>query len=726
MNMMLRNVIRSVAVMMTLALLAGCGSSGSMSSYEMARKQQLEEVQAGPFDSGRMWTFEDAPKQYLQETYDFNPGQEWFDNVRMSALRFATWCSASFVSADGLVMTNHHCSRSPLVDVQQEGEQLLDNGFFAETLEDERKVPDLFVEQLVDIRDVTADVQSAMDAVEDPSARLEARDKRIDEIRAAAEEETGNRAQVVTLYNGGKYSLYIYKRFDDVRLVLAPEIQVAHFGGEWDNFTYPRYGLDVTFFRVYDEDGKPYKPDHFFNWSTSGAAEGEAVFVVGNPGSTNRLSTTEQLEYYRDVQYPFVSNLLNSRMEVLLRYTEMHPEKKEEMRTDMLSIANGQKAYMGRLDGLRNDILMQRRRDFDRQFRTEVMKRSELAEKYGHVWDEIAETRMATRAIAPELYGFRSSGLGVSVYFAKAAQLAALAAELEKPEDERAENYRGSKLELMKNSIATALNADDDLERLTLEKQLEAMVRLLGSEDPVVQTLLQGRTPAQAAAALVSSSNLDDSLAVAALVTGAPNSIALSRDPFIVAARMALPRYRDAVAVARETSAQDQVNRALLGRALFDVYGTSIPPDATFTLRFADGVVKGYEYNGTKAPAHTTFYGMYDRHYSFPGEEAWELPARWKNPPPEFDMSTPLDFASTNDIIGGNSGSPMINRQGEVVGLIFDGNIESLPGDVIFAEDMGNRTVSVHSAGILEAVRHIFKAERVARELERGRLPSIR
>jgi hypothetical protein len=723
--MMLRNVIRSVAIVMTFALLAGCGSSGDLSSYEMAKKQELEQVKAGPFDSGRMWTFEDAPKQYLQETYDFNPGQEWFDDVRMSALRFATWCSASFVSADGLVMTNHHCSRGPLVELQKEGEQLLDNGFFAETLEDERKAEGLFVEQLVEIRDVTAEVQSAMDAVEDDAARLDARDKKIGEVQSAAEESSGYRAQVVTLYNGGKYSLYLYKRYDDVRLVLAPEIQVAHFGGEWDNFTYPRYGLDVTFWRIYDEDGKPYKPDHFYNWSKAGAALGEPVFVVGNPGSTSRLSTTEQLEYYRDVQYPYISNLLNNRMEVLLRYTEMHPEKKEEMRTDILSIANGQKAYMGRLDGLRNDVLVQRRRDFDRQFKAEVLKRPELAKKYGHVWDEIAETRVKTRAVAPELYGFRSNGLGVSAYVGKAAQLANLAAELEKPEEERGDSFKGNKLELMKKSIMKAVSSDPDLERLTLEKQLEAMTRLLGADDPVMQTLLQGRTPEAAASALISGSALNDSMSVTSLVMGAPNTIAQSRDPFVVAARMALPRYEEAAQVSRETSARDQVNRALLGRALFDVYGTSIPPDATFTLRFADGVVDGYEYNGTKAPAHTTFYGMYDRHYSFPGEEAWALPERWQNPPAEFDMSVPLDFSSTNDIIGGNSGSPMINTKGEVVGLIFDGNIESLPGDFIFAEDMGNRTVSVHSSGILEAVRHIFKAERVARELERGRLPNV-
>ncbi len=726
MTMMLRNVFRSVAIVTTIALLTGCGSSGSMSSYEMAKKEQLEQVKAGPFDSGRMWTFEDAPVEYFKETYNFSPDDEWFKDVRLSALRFATWCSASFVSGDGLVMTNHHCSRSPIVDVQEEGEILLDTGFFAETLEDERKVPDLFVEQLIEIRDISKDVHAAMDAAETDQARLDARDATTDRISKAVEEETGYRAQVVTLYNGGKYSLYLYKRFDDVRLVFAPELQVAHYGGEDDNFTYPRYGLDVTFFRVYDEDGKPYKPDHFFNWSKSGAKEGEGVFVIGNPGSTNRLSTTEQLEYYRDVQYPFVSDLLNNRMDALLTYTEMYPEKKEQMRTDILSIANGQKAYMGRLSGLRNDVLLQRRRDFDRQFKAEVMKRPELKEKYGHVWDEIAETRMQTRAVAGDLYAFRSGGLGVSAFFSKAAQLANLADQLAKPEADRADAYTGSKLELTKKSIANPVRTDMDLDRLTLERQLKLMAKMLGKDDPVIQTLLQGRNCVDAARALIDGSVLTDSAKLATLVDGAPAAIGACKDVFVAAANMALPRYQEASQVARETSARDQVNRTLLGRALFDVYGTNIPPDATFTLRIADGVVKGYDYNGTRAPAHTTFHGMYDRYYSFPGEESWDLPDRWKNPPAEFDMSTPLDFSSTNDIIGGNSGSPMINLDREVVGLIFDGNIESLPGDFIFAEDMGNRTVSVHSSGILEAVRHIFGAERVAKELERGSLPNMR
>ncbi|MFZ1731291.1 MAG: S46 family peptidase [Bacteroidota bacterium] len=725
MNMMLRNTLRSIAVMMTVALLAGCGSSGEMSTYEKAKQAQLEQIHAGKFDSGRMWTFEAAPVDYFKQTYNFNATQDWLDDVRMSSLRMSTGCSASFVSGDGLVMTNNHCARGTFASVQKEGENLLANGFFAATLEDERKIPNVYFEQLMEIRDISKDVHAAMDAATTDEDRLKAREQKVDEIKKAAEAETGNRAQVVTLYHGGRYSLYIYKRFDDVRLVLSPELQIAHFGGDYDNFTYPRYCLDYTFVRLYDEKGKPYKPDNFFNWSQKGAKEGDPVFVIGNPGSTNRLSTPEQLAYNRDVQYPYVFNLLNDRMEAMLAYTEMHPEKKLEMKTSILSISNGQKSYMGRLDGLRDDKLMQRRRDFDQQFQAEVMKRPELKAKYGHVWTEIAETRERMRSVSPDLFGLRANGLGVSNCYAKGAMLALLAEQMQKPDEERNDQFKGSKLDLMKRAIAKPLDLDMDMELLTLERQLKSMVRQLGKNDAVVQSLLQGRTCTDAAKALLSSTMLTDSVALGALVDGAPAAILASKDAFIAAARMALPRVNAASDIAKETSARDEVNRTLLGRALYDVYGTDIPPDATFTLRIADGVVKGYEYNGTKAPTYTTFYGMYDRHFSNPGNEEWELPERWQTPPEGLDLSTPMDFVSTNDIIGGNSGSPMINLDREIVGLIFDGNIESLPGDFIFAEDAGNRTVSVHSSAILQSVRHVFKAERIARELERGSLPSV-
>ncbi len=725
MHMMLRNFLRSVAVALAVILLAGCGSSGEMSTYDMAKQAQLEQVRAGKFDSGRMWTFEAAPVDFFQKTYNFRPTQEWLDDVRLSSLRMSTGCSASFVSGDGLVMTNHHCARGTFAGIQKEGENLLATGFFAERLEDERKIPNVYFEQLVAIRDVSGEIHAAMDAAATDEARLEIRDKTIEEIQKRAKEESGHRAQVVTLYHGGRYSLYLYKRFDDVRLVLAPELQIAHFGGDYDNFTYPRYCLDFTFVRLYDKDGKPYKPDNYFNWSKKGAKENEPVFVIGNPGSTNRLSTADQLAYYRDVQYPFVSNMFNDRMEAMLLYVEMHPEKKQEMKTQILSVSNGQKSFMGRLDGLRDDVLMQRRRDFDRQFQAEVMKRPELKAKYGHVWTEIAQTRERMRAVSSDLFGLRASGLGISAHYIKAGALAALAAQLQKPEEERDAQFKAGKLDLVKLAIAKPLSVDADMEILTLERQLKTMAGQLGKEDPVVQTLMQGRTCKEAAKALPAESLLGDSVKLAALIDGAPQSILQCRDPFVAAALRAYPRLAEASRISIEMSARDEVNRTLLGRALYDVYGTDIPPDATFTLRIADGVVKGYDYNGTKAPASTTFYGLYDRYHSNPGSEAWELPARWTTPPAGLDLSAPMDFVSTNDIIGGNSGSPMINADREIVGLIFDGNIESLPGDFIFAEDAGNRTVSVHSSGILEAIRHAFKADRVAKELERGSIPAM-
>ncbi|MCZ7555493.1 MAG: S46 family peptidase [Bacteroidia bacterium] len=717
----LRALLATLAI---AALLGGCGAgTQTLSDYDTARKAELETIKAGRFDGGRMWTFEYPPLDYFGQTYGFRPDNAWMEDARLSSLRMSTGCSASFVSADGLVMTNHHCSRTALVAIQKDGEILLDSGFFAPTLADERKVPNVYFDQLLEIRDVTKDIHAVMDAASTDKDRVAARDAKIKEIQAAAEEETKLRAQVVTLYNGGKYSLYLYRRFNDCRIVFAPELQTAHYGGEHDNFTYPRYSLDVTFFRIYDEEGKPYKPENWFEWSKSGAREDELVFVIGNPGSTNRLSTTEQLEYFRDVQYPAIFELINNRMDVLLNYSEMNPDKRQELRTDILSMSNSQKAYAGRLSGLRDDVLMQRRRDFDKQFKSAVMSRPELKAKYGHVWDEIAETRRKLRSISGDLYGLRMNGIGVADHLAKAGQLVRLATELRKKEDERQDPYKGQTLELTRRAMGKPVSADPALERLTLERQLHVMMKQLGAEDPVVVAALRGRDAKSAAQSMVSGSMLSDSVRLAALIAGAPESIMTSEDPFIVIARMAMPRLEKAIEINNGVSAADQVNRTLLGRALFDVYGTEIPPDATFTLRIADGVVKGYDYNGTKAPAYTTFYGMYDRYKSFPGRHDWELPERWKTPPATMNLATPLNFASTNDIIGGNSGSPMINKNQEVVGLIFDGNIESLPGDFIFAEDRGNRTVSVHSAGIMEAVRHIFKAERVARELELGRIP---
>ncbi|MBR9975234.1 MAG: S46 family peptidase [Bacteroidetes bacterium] len=713
---------KGMLVLFVAMLFAGCSSTQELTPYQKAKQEKLESIEAQRFDNGRMWTFDYPPLEYFKDEYNFNADEQWMNDVRMSALRFATWCSASFVSADGLVMTNHHCGRDPVDQVSQEGENLGVNGFIAHTLEDERKVDGLFVEQLVEIRDVTAEVIVAMDAADTDEARLAARDKKIAELEESISAETGNRCQLVTFFNGGKYSAYVYKRYDDIRLVFSPELSLGFFGGDDDNFTYPRYTLDCNFFRVYDEEGKPLKTDHFYKWSANGAAEDELVFTVGNPGSTSRLSTSAQLEFNRDVQFPWISNLLDDYVDVLKQYMKLHPEQKEEMTNQLFSIANSQKAYRGQLDGLENDVLMQRRKDFDSKFRAQIMAKPALASKYGHLWDEIADARQKVRDVAPDLLSLRFEVLGAPVYLNQAMSLVRLTDELKKSEEDRGNPYKGKALELTMRSLRKFRPADMDMERLTLSKKLLMMKRLLGEDDPIVRTALRGQNYMDAAQRMLDASILADSTRFEAFAAGIPESISSTNDPFIAVARLAVPRLKEAAEVANDVRARDQVNNTLLGRALFEIYGTSIPPDATFTLRISDGIVKGYPYNGTKAPPFTTFYGMYDRHYSFAGDEQWALPERWLNPPAAFDLKTPLNFSSTNDIIGGNSGSPLINRNKEVVGLAFDGNIESLPGEFIFAPEMGNRTVSVHSSAMIEAINHIYKLDRLAKELRAGRI----
>ncbi|MAT39128.1 MAG: peptidase S46 [Ectothiorhodospiraceae bacterium] len=721
----LRHFKIQALILLLPVLFIACSSSRDASqvdSYQAQRQAQLEDVKAGRFDGGKMWTFDYPPKEYFKEAYGFDLTDEWLKHVRMSSLRFATYCSASFVSADGLVMTNHHCGRDAVTEVSKEGEDLPNVGYAAYTLEQERQVPGLFVEQLNEIRDVTPEIHAAMDMATTDERKIAVRDSLTALIEKTVGEETGMRCQVVSFFNGGKFSAYIYKRFEDVRLVFSPELELGFFGGDPDNFTYPRYTLDCNFFRVYGEDGKPLKTDYYFPFSDEGALPDMPVFVTGNPGSTSRLSTVAQLEYQRDVYFPYITRLLDDRVEVMNKYVEMHPEVKDEMQNDIFSMMNSQKALRGQYEGLLNDVLMARRRDFDRQFRSSVNADPVLKAKYGKVWDQIAQDRALLRSVIKEYYLLRPGGLGVSSALSKAHQLVAMAQEFMKPEEEMNENLRG-KDPVQTMNMAISAGVDMDMDLMTLEKQLALSRDMLGASDPFVTTGLKSRTPAQAADALLKNSVVTDSVKLDALISKGPEGILNSDDPLIEMAIIARPRFENASEVLQSVQARDEVNRALLGRAQFEVYGTDIPPDATFTLRLADGVVKGYEYNGTIAPPITTYFGLYNRHYSHIGRDEWDLPDVWKNPPEEFDLSTPLNFVSTNDIIGGNSGSPVINKEREVVGLVFDGNIESLPGEFIFAEDLGNRTVSVHSEAMVESIKWIYKIDRLAYELENGKMP---
>lgn len=680
----------------------------------------FDTVKAGKFDTGKMWTFEFPPLDYFQEAYNFSPDQQWLDNVRMSALRFASYCSASFVSADGLVMTNHHCGRQSVTEVSQEGENLHETGFWAQTLADERPVPGLFVDQLVLVQDVTDEIQDAIDDGETYERQLELKDSVIASIENRETEATGLEVSITELYYGGKYSLYGYKRYNDVRLVFAPEDQIGFFGGDPDNFTYPRFNLDCTFFRVYDENGNPLKTDNYFKWSSNGAAVGEPIFVVGNPGNTTRLKTVSQLEYFRDIQYPRTIDILKDLYNTYTKMIELHPENKMELQDMAFNFSNGLKSYYGRMDGLNDPVMMQRKKDFEMNFRNAVMSDSDLKEKYGDSWDKIEAIRNELRKITNELFILNQNRFTSTQYFFIAQDVIELANELKLPEDERDEVYKGEELQNTVNSLIPE-DFDFEMNKMLLENQVTRMQKLIGIDYPLLNKITGGLKGKEAVEYILENSYLTNIDKLKSLIEEGGDAILNSDDPFIYFLQNSEEKAAELKAKSDELLSEEEIYNQKLGKAVFEVYGTSIPPDATFTLRIADGVVQGFPYNGTTAPAYTTFYGMYDRYYAFNKEYPWSLPDRWKNPPADFELSTPFNFVSTNDIIGGNSGSPVINMNGEIVGLAFDGNIESLPGDFIFRTEK-NRTVSVHSSGMMEAIKIIYNATRLSNELKNGKI----
>ena len=680
----------------------------------------LDTVKAGRFDTGKMWTFEYPPIDYLKEEYGFTPDEEWFDHLRLGALRFATYCSASFVSADGLVMTNHHCARESVTKVTWNGEDHHANGFIAVDLEDERRVPELFVDQLVLIQDVTEDIQKTIDRAESEEDKLEAKSKIIEEIEKRISDETGLEVTVTPLYNEGRYSAYGYKRYKDVRLVFSPEDQLGSFGGDMDNFTYPRYNLDCAFFRVYDEDKKPLKTDHFFTWSENGAEVNELVFTVGNPGSTNRLSTVSQLEYLRDISYPRTLELLDGVIEIYNSIIETDPDNKLELIDKLHSFENSRKAYNGMLKGLRNPILMQRKRDFEDTFKSAVQTDEKLNEKYGELWNEIEDIDNELIEISNIRYALSLNDVSTPEYFFIAEEMINIANELLLPESERNEYYVGDELEY----TISALMPDDfnyELNNKLLRKKIDILYQYLGDDDEMLNTMTGGNYGDAAVDYILSNSSLTNLTDIKNLVDKGPESILSGSDPFIYFVLSTTQTSDELDARVDELTELEYKYDEELGKALFEVYGTSIPPDATFTLRLSDGIVKGFPYNGTIAPPFTTFYGMYDRYYSFDKEFPWSLPERWSEPPEDFDLSTRFNFVTTNDATGGSSGSPVLNENAEVVGVAFDGNIQGLPGNFIYRIEE-NRNVAVHSEGILEALKKVYKFNRLAKELENGKI----
>jgi len=667
-----------------------------------------------------MWTFENPPLNYFESTYNFRPSNEWLDKVQKSALKFGNGCSASFISEDGLIMTNHHCIRGILRDLSTDKLDLLKYKFYAENQEEELKIPGLFVRQLMLIEDITEGIKEAMSKVESDSEKVVVKNQTIEEIKTRYYNQNSELSyEVISLYYGGKYSVYGYKRYNDIRLVFAPELIVSKLGGDYDNFTYPRYGLDCAFLRAYEND-KPVKTNYYFTWSEESIYENQPVFVVGNPGSTNRLYTIAQLEYLRDYRFGLQTPMRKELYKIY--YDLVMQSNAEDMKlvATLFNVGNGLKVYESTHLALHDPYLVARKKDFEKKFQEEVHSNLDLNKKYGNIWQKIAENREAASLYAKELFALTISTTYSPKYFFIAKDLIKLAEQLNLPETEREESYKGEKLDSLIENIYP-MNLDKQVEDKKLLVQLSVLNSNLPLENPLVQSLFMGMELAEAAENILSTSSITTKANVIALAMAGPDSILNSNDPFINFILDSRDRLNELQSIDKKLDNSDVVNNQLLGEALYEIYGDTIPPDATGTLRISDGVIKGYEYNGTIAPVKTTFYGSLDRYYSFNNKFPFNLPDNWENLPEEFDLSTTLDFVSTCDIIGGNSGSPTLNISAEVVGLAFDGNMESHSGRFIYATE-ANRTVSVSAEGMIEAIRDLYNAERLADEILNGRI----
>jgi hypothetical protein len=665
---------------------------------------------AASADEG-MWTIDHFPVAQVAKAYGFTATPAFLDHVRASSVRLPG-CSGSFVSAAGLIMTNHHCARGCVQALSDPQHNFVADGYDAKTLQDERICPGFQIVSLLGITHVTKQVTAATAGAAGAAYNAKQRAAFASIESACASGDPQIQCQVVPLYHGGLYDLYRYKKYTDVRLVFAPEETIAFFGGDPDNFTFPRYDLDCAFLRAY-ENGKPAASPDYFRWSPAGTKDGELVFVPGNPGSTSRLLTLSELETVRDETLPRSIRAQSELRGLLTQFSSESPEHARIARNMLFGVENGLKGNWGREEQLLDPAFTARKAAAERAERAAIERSPALRAKYAGAWNAIAEAERRARDLSLP-YSWRETQGAPGAYLGTARTLVRAAADRAKPNAQRLREYQDAALPQLAARLAAPVPVYPDLERVVLAHDLTKMREWLGADDPYVRALLGNDAPQAVADRIVSGSKLGDPAVRKALYDGGAAAVAASTDPAIVLmrsvdgqSRAIRKQYED------EVEAPLRVNDEKVAQADFALHGLATYPDATFTLRVTYGAVRGYPENGTTIAPYTTIAGAY---VHATGSDPYALPKSWLDARNTVKSDTPLDFVLTADIIGGNSGSPVIDAQGRVVGLVFDGNIESLGGAYLY-DVRQNRAVAVDSRGLLEALRTVYHADRVAAEL---------
>ncbi|QDS95416.1 Peptidase S46 [Roseimaritima multifibrata] len=655
-----------------------------------------------------MWLFNALPLKHLEQNHQFSPTTEWADHLRLSSVRFNSGGSGSFVSSDGLVLTNHHVASDTLHKLSTPERNIIDAGFLAKQPSEELPAPDLELNQLVSIENVTERVNAAVAADLNSDEASKARRAIISTIEKESLDSTGLRSDVVTLYGGAQYHLYRYKKYTDVRLVWAPETKAAFFGGDADNFEYPRYCLDASLMRVY-EDGKPAKIDNHLGWSDQPVANGDLVFVSGNPGRTQRIFTTAAFKFLRDERLPYVLDFLRRKEIMLQQYGLEGIEQKRQARDELFGIQNARKAYTGMLAGLQSPQTIQTKQAAEDQLLSAAAK-DEGLKPLTSAWQQIADIQIEKAKLLGQSTGFQSRLYDI------AETLVLMSAEDQKPNSERLREYGEAGRESLLQDLLSEAPIYPDLERAKLADELARFVEQRGGDDPLVQHVLNGQSPQERASELIAGTKLADVAARQTLVDGDRTHVLASDDALISLALLMEPEYRAHRTRREELEEQERQAYTKVSEVTAAIDGTDTYPDATFTLRLAFGTVKGYQENGQTVQPWTVLNGAFEHAAEHEGQEDFDLPESWLAAKEKIDGHTQLNFICTADIIGGNSGSPVVNREGDLVGLIFDGNIQSLTSDYLYSDEQA-RAVSVSAAAIREVIRNVYQAPELADSL---------